>query len=159
LARALNFKRTAAAFAQFFRKRYFKRAGKICAGKRFFIFKNILQRAFGYHLAAVFTRAGTEVHYMVSLADGFLIVLHDDKRIAAVAQKFKGIKQAAVVAGMKAYGGLIQHIKNSGKPRAYLRGQVNALSLAAGQGFTAAVQRKVIKPHINKKSEPRVEFL
>ena len=46
----------------------------------------------------MFTRAGTEVQYLVSLAHHFRVVLHDKHRVSQVAQSLHNLNQAAGVA-------------------------------------------------------------
>ena len=79
------------------------------------------------------TGTGADVHDIVRIAHGVLVVLHHDDRIAKVAQIFERSNQLVVVALVQADAGLIQHIQHTGKGAADLGGQADALALAAGQ--------------------------
>ena len=51
--------------------------------------------------------------------------------------------QAAVVALVQADGGLVEHVEDAAQARADLRGEADALALAAGQRGGVAVERKI----------------
>ncbi|MNQ96367.1 hypothetical protein D3C85_1119690 [compost metagenome] len=72
---------------------------------------------------------------------------HKD-RVAEVAQAPEAFQQAGVVALVQADGRLVQHIKDAGQARADLRGQADALALAARQGAGAARKAEVVQAHI-----------
>src|SRR3984893_10931916 len=66
-------------------------------------------------------------------ADRLFVVLDDDNRVAEVAQPLQGPQEAPVVALMQPDRGLVEDIEPSGRPGADLRGQPDALTLAAGE--------------------------
>ena len=83
----------------------------------------------------------------------------DNHRIAKVAEPAQGGQQTVVIALMQANGGFIQDIQHAGQAGADLRGQPNALALAAGQGARGARQAEIIQTDIVKEAEPLVDFL
>jgi hypothetical protein len=58
------------------------------------VFHDIGGRAFCHHFATVHTSAGTNVQHGVGGADRFLVVFHDQHRIAQVAQMFERGQQS-----------------------------------------------------------------
>ncbi len=83
------------------------------------------------------TGAGTNVQQIVGCANRFLVVLDDNHRIAEVAQMLEGADQPVIIALVQADARLIQHIKNAHQARANLRGQSDALGLAAASVVAA----------------------
>ena len=65
--------------------------------------------------------------------DRVLVVLHHDHGVADVAQVLERFQQAGVVALVQADGGLVQHVEHAGETGADLRGEPDALALAARQ--------------------------
>jgi hypothetical protein len=57
---------------------------------------------------------------------------HDDG-VAEVAQALERVEQARVVALVQADGGLVEHVEHAGEAGADLRGEADALALAARQ--------------------------
>ena len=82
--------------------------------------------------------AGADVDQIVGGADGLLVVLDDDHRVAEVAQVLERLQQPGVVALVQADRRLVEDVEHAGQARADLRGQPNALALAAGQGAAEA---------------------
>ena len=76
-------------------------------------------------------RTGTDVDDMVGGMHRILIVLHNDQRIAEVAQMAQCCKQAVVVALMQSDARLIEDVEHTHEPRADLRRETDALCLAA----------------------------
>jgi hypothetical protein len=54
---------------------------------------------------------------------------------------------------------LVQHVHHAGQARADLRGQADALRLAARQRVGAALQRQVVEPDVVQEVQPRGDFL
>ncbi len=77
--------------------------------------------------------AGAHVDHMVGGEDRLLVMLDDDDAVAEIAEPVEGLEQPRIVALMQADRGLIEHIEHAGEPRADLRGEADALALAAGQ--------------------------
>ena len=97
-------------------------------------------RALGDDLAAVDAGARPHVDHLVGGADRLLVVLDHDHRVAEVAQPPEGREQPVVVALVQADRRLVEHVEHAGQPRADLRGQPDALALAARE--RAAVARR-----------------
>ena len=100
-------------------------------------------RALGHDHAAMHAGARPHVDQMVGRADRVLVVLDHDHRVAEVAQVAQRLQQPVVVALVQADRRLVQHVEHAGQPRADLRGQADALALAAGQRAAVAGQRQV----------------
>ena len=49
---------------------------------------DLLRRALRYQVSALLARAGTKVYHPVSRTDGFIVVLHNQQRVAEVPQAF-----------------------------------------------------------------------
>ena len=104
-----------------------------------------LRRAFGDDVAAQAARAGAEIENIVGVADGLFVVLDDQDGVAQVAQSFESLDQAIVVALMQADGGLVENVEHAAQARADLRGQADALALAAGERGGVAVEREIVE--------------
>ncbi len=129
-------------------------AAEITAGKRRGRRHDLLRRAFRDDKAAQAARAGAKIEHIVGVADGFFVVLDDEHRVAQVAELFQRLDQAIVVALVQADGGLVEHVQNAAQARADLRGETNALALAAGERGGIAVERKVVEADGAKKFQP-----
>ena len=70
--------------------------------ERVLALEHLRQRALRHHLAAVDARAGAEVDHVIGGADGVLVVLDHDHRVAEVAQAFERFQQPVVVALVQA---------------------------------------------------------
>ena len=92
---------------------------------------DILDAARRHDLSAVHPRSGADVHDVIRLADGLLVMLHDDESVAEVAQPFQGSKQFPIVLLMQTDAGLVQNVEHSREPAAYLRREPDALALSA----------------------------
>ena len=93
-----------------------------------------------HHLTAVLPRARTDVHDPVGGADGFLVVLDHDQRVAQIAQSGEGGQQPVVVPLVQADRRLIEHVEDPDQPGADLGGQPDPLRLTTGQRGRGAVQ-------------------
>ena len=82
-------------------------------------------------MAAVDAGAGADVEHVVGGADGVLVVLDHDHGVAEVAQALQGFEQPRVVALVQADRRLVEHVEHAGQAGADLRGEADALALAA----------------------------
>ena len=130
------------------RQRDFLRSGKVLPGDGFLAIFDLVRRPAVYHMAAVDTRAGANIHDVVSRLHGFFIVLHHNDGIAKVTQVFQCFNQPGVIPLVQPNGGFIQDIQHPHQAGTNLGGQPDPLALAAGKGTGAAGQRQVIEPHI-----------
>ncbi len=112
-----------------------------------------------HDLAAVLAGAGADVDDPVGDLDGVLVVLHDDERVAHVAQPDEGLDQPVVVALVQADGRLVEHVEHADEAAADLGGQADALGLAAGEGAGRAVQREVVQADVDQEAQPLVDLL
>src|SRR5690554_4533776 len=79
-------------------------AGEILAGQRIGMRHDLFGRALGHDPAAVYTRAGTDIEYMVSGTDGILVMFYHDHGVAQIAQLNEGLEQPVIVALMQTDG-------------------------------------------------------
>ena len=129
------------------------RPRQILAGQRDFGGLDLRRRALRHDMAAMLAGARAHVDDVVRGADRVLVVLHDQHRIAQIAQVAKGFDQAVVVALMQADRGLVEHIHDPGQPRADLGGQPDALRFAPREGLGRAVQRQVLQADVVQESQ------
>ena len=102
----------------------------------------------GDEFAAVHAGAGAEVDDPVGGAHHRLVVLDDEDGVAEVAQALERGDEAVVVGGVEADGGLVADVEDAHERRADLRGEADALGLAAGERAGAAVEREVVEADV-----------
>ena len=85
--------------------------------------------------------ARPHIHDVVGLLHHILVVLHHNYRVAGVAQLLERCDELHVVALVQADAGLIQDVEHVYQLQSDLRGQADALALAARQRARAAAQR------------------
>ncbi len=102
---------------------------------------------------------GADVDDIIRLADGVLVVLDDDDGVAEIAEVAERVEQAGVVALVEADRRLVQHVEHAGEARADLRGEADALALAAGQRAGGAGERQVVQPDIDQEFQPLADLL
>ncbi len=142
-AGAENLNNFAVGAAAFFGNGNLGCAAEILTGERFGGGFDLLRLAVGDQVAAGIARAGTEVNNEIGAADGFLIVLDDEDGVAEIAKMFERAEEARVVAGVKTDARLVEDIENAAKTRADLRGEADALGLAAGESGGGAVETEI----------------
>ena len=129
------------------------------AGERVRVGHDVGRRALGDDIAAVHAGAGPDVDHVVGGADGVLVVLDHDHGVAEVAQAAQRFQQAGVVALVQADRGLVEHVEHAGEAGADLRGEADALALAAGERAGGARQGQIIEPDVDQKFEPLADLL
>ena len=134
-------------------------AGEVLAGDRVRVAHDVVGRALGDDLAAVDAGAGADVDHVVGGADRVLVVLDHDHGVAEVAQALQRFEQPRIVALVQADRGLVEHVEHAGQPRADLRGQPDALALAAGQRAGGAREREVVEPDVDQEAQPVADLL
>ncbi len=97
--------------------------------------------------------AGADVEDVVGQQDGVLVMLDHDHGIAQVAKPLQRVEQAGVVALVQADRGLVEHVEHTRQARADLRGQADALALAAGQRAGGAGQREIVEADVEQEGE------
>ena len=110
------------------------------------------------HVPAVLPRAGPDVHHPVGGADGVLVVLHHDQRVAQVPQPDQRLQQPVVIPLMQPDRRLIQHIQHPGQPRPDLGGQPDPLRLPARQRGRGPVQGQVVQADVEQEAEPGADL-
>ena len=103
--------------------------------------------------------ARPDVDDVVGLDDGRLVVLDDDQRVPQIAKPDQGVDQPPVVSLVQADRGLVQDVQHPDEPAADLRGQPDALGLAAGKRAGGAAQRQVVEADVDQEAEPRADLL
>ena len=98
------------------------------------------------HLAAAHAGAGPEVDHVLGAADGVLVVLDDDQRVALRLELGERVEQDAVVARMQADRRLVEDVADAAQIGAELRGEPDALRFAARQRRRRAVEREIDRP-------------
>ena len=101
-----------------------------------------------HQMPATLARAGANVNQVVGTANGVFVMLHHHQSVALVAQHLQGVEQHAVVAGVQANGGLVQHVAHALQVAAQLRRQPNALRLTATEGRGTTVEREVTQTYL-----------
>ena len=119
----------------------------------------VLDRALRDDVAAVDAGAGADVEHVVGGADGVLVVLDHDHGVAEVAQPLQRFEQARVVALVQPDRRLVEHVEHAGEAGADLRGEPDALALAARQRAGGARQREVFEPDIDQEFQPLADLL
>jgi len=104
---------------------------EILGRDRLGIREHLRDGALSDHLAAVLPGPGSEVDQMVGGADRFLVVLDDDHRVAEIAKPHKRRKQPRVVALVQPDARLVEDVQHAHQAGADLRGEPDALRLAA----------------------------
>ena len=110
---ALDRDALAVAFAPDFGHRNEFFARKVLSGDGFVAFEQLVDRALEHDLAAVASRARTDIHNVVSCKHGVLVVLDHDERVAEVTQPPQGRKQLVVVALVQTDGRLVEDIQHA----------------------------------------------
>ncbi len=88
-------------------------AAEITPRQRIGVLLDFFRAALGDEVPARVARAGAEVHHVIGAANGFLIVLDDEDRVAQVAQFFERRNQAVVVTRVQADRRLVQHVEHA----------------------------------------------
>ena len=126
-------------------------AGKVLAGHTARGIADVLHTAGGHDLAAMHTGTGADIHNIVRLAHGVLVVLYYNQGVAQIAQALHGGNQLIVIALVQADAGFIQHIQHAGQCAADLGRQADALAFAAGKDDAPRDRVKYPRPTLFKK--------
>src|SRR6185503_11201463 len=103
--------------------------------------------------AAMHAGARPDVDHMVGEPDRIFIMLDDDDGVAEIAQARQGFEEAGVVALMEPDRGLIEDIEDAGQSRTDLRGEPDALALAARKRARDARQIKIVEADVDQEFE------
>ncbi len=103
--------------------------------------------------------AGADIEHVIRQANGVLVMLDHDHGVAEVAQAAQRAEQALIVALVQADRRLVQHVEHTGQAGADLRGQADALALAAGQRAGGARQRQVVQADVEQEGQALADLL
>ena len=117
--------------------------------------KHFLQRTLGDEPPAARTRTGADVENVIGGADGVLVVFDDDDAVAQVAQLAHGRDEPVVIALVEADARFVEHVEHARQPGADLRGEPDALRLAAGERAAFAVEIEVAQADFHEEPQPR----
>ena len=134
-------------------------AGQVLAGDRGRCAGHLVGRAGRHHLAAVLAGAGAEVDQVVGGAHHRLVVLDHEHGIAEVAQPQERADEPLIVDRVQADRGLVADVEHAHERRADLRGEADALPLAAGERLRGAIEREVAEPDIQQEAQPPADLL
>src|SRR3989442_37839 len=121
--------------------------------------QHLVEQAGGDHLATMPTRARAEVYDVVGRANRLLVVLHDEHRVAEVAQLLECGEQPRVIALMQADRRLIQDVQHADESAADLRCETDALRFATGECDGRTIEREVIESDVDEEAQPLGDFL
>ena len=85
----------------------------------------------------------TKVDHVVARANGLLIVLHHDHRVAKVTEVAECRQELSVVPLMQADRRFIEHVEDTRQARTDLSSQPNALPFSPGQRCCSPPEREV----------------
>ena len=134
-------------------------AAQVGAGHRVTSLHNLFRRARGHDVPARLACARSHVHDPVRRAHRRLVVLHDQHRVAEVAQPLQGPDQPLVIQRMQPNRRLVAHIQHAHQRRADLGGQTDPLRFAAAQRRGRAVQGQVVEAHVHEERQAFANFL
>jgi hypothetical protein len=115
------------------RSRDFKHAGEIVASQRILVRHDLGGGALRHDLAAVNACARAEIDDMIGGKNCVLVMFDNNNRIAEIAQPPQGVEKPCIVALMQYTRRFVEHVAHAGQARPNLRGEPDALALAAGQ--------------------------
>ncbi len=134
-------------------------AGEIPARQRFIFSLDLFRLAVGNDVTAVCARSRPEIDQMIGGGDHFPIVFDHQQRIAQVAQPFERGDQSVVVARVQPDRRLVEDVKHAGQAAADLRGESDALRLAAGKRRRGTHKREVAEPDVEQEAQPRADLV
>lgn len=133
--------------------------GEVVTGQGLGVRDDLLRRPLGDDGTAVHAGPRADVEHMVGEANGILVVLHHDHRVAQIAQMGEGLEQPLVVALMQTDGGLVQHVHDPHQASPDLAGQPDPLRLATGEGLGTARQAQIVEADVHQEAEPLDDLL
>ena len=121
--------------------------------------EHLSRRSLEDHLAAFPTGKGTHIDDVVGIEHHVFVVLDDDDGVALVAQLLERVDQPDIVALVQADTGFIQYIEYVDELGADLRGEPDALALAAAQCGRPAGEAEVVESDVEEELESGADFL
>ncbi len=118
-----------------------------------------LERPVGDDLATVLAGQRADVDDPVGGTDRLLVVLHDEDRVAQVAETGQGGDELGVVALVEPDGRLVEDIEDPHQRRPDLGRQADSLGLAAGQRHAGPIERQVVQPDVDQEADAGRDLL
>ena len=109
--------------------------------------------AFEHYVTAVGTRARAEIHDVVGHADHLLMVLHEQHRVARIAQPLHGMLHELYVVVVQARAGFVEDVEYVGERRVDVFRNLAPLCLASRQRAHAAVEAEVAQSDFLKRCQ------
>ncbi len=134
-------------------------AGEIVGGEAGLAGEQLVERARADDLAAVDAGAGAHVDDMVGVADRVLVMLDDEHGVAERFEALQRFEEAVVVLLVEADRRLVEDVEDAREAGADLRGEADALALAARKRAAGAVEVEIVEPDIVEEAEALVDFL
>ena len=134
-------------------------ARQVLAGQRLGVLQQLLVGARVHHPAAELPRPRSNVDDEVREADGLLIVLDHDDRVAEVAQALEGGDESTVVALVQSDRGLVEDVEDPHQVAANLTGQADPLGLAARERRRGPAERQVVEANVHQERQPLDDLL
>ena len=133
--------------------------GEIRARQRPLVLHHLPRSAGSDDLAAELAGARSEVDDEVRLLHRLLVVLDHDDGVAQIPQPLQRGEQPHIVALVQADGGLVQDVDDSSQLRPHLRGQPDALGLAAGERRTGTIERQIPEADVEQEAQAVPDLL
>jgi hypothetical protein len=110
-------------------------------------------------VAAMDAGAGAHIDDIIGGADRILVMFDDDHGVAEIAQALERDEQPIIVALVQADRGLVEDVEHAREARADLRGEADALALAARERARGAIEVEIIEADIVEEAEPLDDLL
>ena len=107
----------------------------------------------------MFSGARTDVHHIIRISYGILVMFHHNQRIAVVSQRLQGFYELVVVSLMQSDGRLIQNVEYPHETGPDLGGQPDSLGFSSRQGARITGQIEIIQSHIHQEAESGMNFI
>ena len=111
------------------------------------------RRASRDHLSSALACTRAHVDHEVRGTDSVLVMLHHHDRVAQVTQVAQRGDEAVVIALMEADARLVKDVEHAHKASADLRGQADALGLAARKGRGGTLEREITQAHVHQEAQ------
>src|SRR5258705_379039 len=118
------------------------------------IAQHLLERTRRYNLAAVTAGARSQIYDIVRSADRFLVMLHDQYRVAEVAQLFEGREQACIVALMQADRRFVEDVQDADEAAPDLCREADPLRLSARESHGRTFEREIVEADVDEEAQP-----
>ena len=103
-------------------------------------------------------RTGTDVDYVIGLADRLFVVLDDDHGVAEIPEPCEGIEQLAVVTLVQTDGWFVEHVENTDESGPDLAGEPDSLRLTSGEGRSATCEGEIVESHVEQELHAGPDF-